>query len=160
MRIIVIGLGNPVLTDDAAGIRISGLLEQKLQNVTFPENIEIRVTQNESGGWDILDLAEGYDVLILVDALLDKSLKPGELQWHNEQIVSSIRLRGIHSMDVFSALEYGKKLKLKVPDTIMVLGVGVKDIFTFSEQCTPEVEEAIERAAGMVLEKIQSISDG
>lgn len=160
MKVIVIGLGNPILTDDAAGIRISELFEKKIQTVAFPENIEIRVTQNESGGWDILDLVVGFDVLILIDALLDKSLKPGELRWHSDKVYTSIRLSGIHNMDMFSAIEYGRSLKLKVPGKIFVLGVGVKDVLTFNEECSPEVEAAIEKGAEKVMVKIQSLIKG
>ena len=157
MKIIVIGLGNPVLTDDAVGIRIAELLEKKLPEITFPENTEIRVTQNESGGWDILDLAVGFDIMILIDALLEKSLKPGELRWYSDKVFTSIRLSGVHNMDVFSAIEYGKSLNLKVPERIVVLGVGVQDVLTFSEKCTPEVEAAIEKGVCKVIDKIQSI---
>ena len=160
MKIIVIGLGNPVLTDDAVGIRISELSAQRLQTITFPENIEISITQNESGGWDILDLVVDFDILILIDALLDESLRPGELRWYSDKVFSSIRLSGVHNMDVFSAIEYGKSLNLKVPERILVLGIGVKDVLTFGEQCTPEVEESIVRAVDLVLEKIQAIVDG
>jgi hydrogenase maturation protease len=157
MKIIVIGLGNPVLTDDAVGIRISELLENNLPQITFPENTEVHITQNESGGWDILDLAVGFDVMILIDALLDKSLKPGEMRWYSDKVFTSIRLSGVHSMDVFSAVEYGKSLKLKVPEQILVLGVGVMDILTFSEKCTPAIEAVIETGKNEIIEKIQSI---
>ena len=156
MKVIVIGLGNPILTDDAVGIRISELLEKKLPDITFPEDTEIRVTQNESGGWDILDLIVGFDVLILIDALLDETLKPGELKWHSDKVYTSIRLSGIHNMDMFSAIEYGRSLKLKVPGKIFVLGVGVKDVLTFSEKCSPEVEAVIEKGADQVIKKIQN----
>jgi hydrogenase maturation protease len=157
MKIIVIGLGNPVLTDDAVGIRISELLETELPEIPFPENTEVSVTRNESGGWDILDLVIGFDVMILIDALIDKSLKPGELRWCPEKVFTSIRLSGVHSMDVFSAIEYGKSLNGKVPEKIVVLGVGVEDVHTFSETCTPAVEAAIEKGKNEVIEKIQSI---
>ena len=160
MKVIVIGLGNPILTDDAVGIRISELLEKKLPDIAFPENTEISITQNESGGWDILDLAVGFDVLILIDALLDKSLKPGELRWYSDKVFTSIRLSGVHNMDVFSAVEYGKSLNLKVPEKILVLGVGVNDVLTFCERCTSEVEVAIEKGADQVIKKIQSIIKG
>ena len=157
MKVIIIGLGNPVLTDDAVGIRISELLETKLPDITFPENTDVSIEQNESGGWDILDLVVGFDVMILIDALIGKSLKPGELRWYSDKVFTSIRLSGVHTMDVFSAIEYGKNLNLKVPEKILVLGVGVNDVLTFSEKCTPEVEAAIEKGKNEVIEEIQSI---
>ncbi len=157
MRIIVIGLGNSILTDDSVGIKISELLAQKLQSISIPENIEIDIEQNEAGGWDILDQVTGFDVLILIDAISDKSLAPGEVSWYSSRIFSSARLSGVHTMDIFSAIEYGRKYQLKVPDTLLILGVGVKDIHSFSETCTPEVMPAIEKGADVVLEKIREL---
>lgn len=158
MKIAVVGLGNSVLTDDSAGIRISELLEQNLQSNSLPANAEVSVFQNEAGGWDILDVAVGFDVLILVDAVLDTSLKPGELRWYADEVFSSLRLSGVHSMDVFSALNLAKQLSMKVPDQIYVLGVGVKDTLTLSEACTPEVVPAIEKGAVLVSDKIHEIA--
>ena len=157
MRIIVIGLGNSILTDDSVGIKISEFLEKKLQTVSLPENLEITIEQNEAGGWDILDQVIGFDVLILIDAISDRTLAPGEVSWYSSKIFSSARLSGVHTMDVFSAIEYGKKSGLKVPDTLLILGVGVKDIHTFSEECTPEVKPAIEKGVEIVLEKIREL---
>jgi hydrogenase maturation protease len=157
MKIIVIGLGNSILTDDSVGIKISELLPQKLEQSTFPESVEIAVEQNEAGGWDILDQVTGFDTLILIDAISDTSLAPGEVSWYSDKIFSSARLSGVHTMDVFSAVEYGRKYHLKVPDTLLILGVGVKDIHTFGETCTQEVEPAIEKGAEAVLEKIREL---
>ncbi len=154
MKIVVVGLGNPILTDDAAGIRISEIVQKKIEQITLPQSVSVRVCQDEVGGWDIIDKAEGFDILILVDAMTDPALKPGELKWYPHAAFSSIRLSGIHSMDVFTALEFAGKHRVKVPGKVLVLGVGVKDIHTFSEQCTPEVAAAIEKGADEVLRQI------
>jgi hydrogenase maturation protease len=156
MKIVVVGLGNPILTDDAAGIRISEILREKIKH-NIPESVTVEIFQDEVGGWDIIDLAEGRDVLILVDAMMDRALKPGELKWYPDGAFSSIRLSGIHSMDVFTALEFAKKHRVKVPEKVLVLGVGVNDIHTFSEQCTPEVEAVIEKGADEILQQILSL---
>lgn len=160
MRIIIIGLGNSILTDDAIGIRISEILARKLEHFPRTQNIDICVEQNEAGGWDILDLVTGFDVVILIDAISDQALAPGEVAWYSDKIFSSARLSGVHTMDVFSALEYGRKNNLNVPDTLLILGVGVKDIHTFSEECTPEVVPAIELGAEAVIGKIEEIIGG
>lgn len=157
MKIVVVGLGNPVLTDDAAGIRISEALREKIAN-KIPGSVTVQIFQDEVGGWDIIDLAEGFDILILVDAMTDPALKPGELKWYPHGAFSSIRLSGIHSMDVFTALDFAKKHGVKVPEKVLVLGVGVNDILTFSEQLTPEVEAVIETGADRVLQKILSLT--
>ena len=157
MKIVVVGLGNPILTDDAAGIRISEIVQQKIDRLTLPFYVTVRICQDEVGGWDIIDRAEGFDILILVDAMTDPALKPGELKWYPHGAFSSIRLSGIHSMDVFTALEFAGKHGAKMPEKVLVLGVGVKDIHTFSEECTPEVAAAIPEGADKVLRQILTL---
>lgn len=167
MKIAVVGLGNPILTDDAVGIRISETVQQKIKRINLtkdskgekesPAPVSVRVFQDEVGGWDIIDLVEGFDILILIDAMTDRALKPGELRWYPGRVFSSIRLSGIHSMDVFSALEFAGKHGIKVPQKVLVLGVGVKDIHTFSEQCTPAVAEAIPKGAAEVIKQIRAL---
>jgi len=157
MKIVVVGLGNPILTDDAAGIRISEIVRQKVEQLTLPRSVSVRVCQDEVGGWDIIDRAEGFDILILVDAMTDPALKPGELKWYPYGAFSSTRLSGIHSMDVFTALEFAGKHGVKMPGKVLVLGMGVKDIHTFSEECTPEVAAAIAKGADEVLRQIAAL---
>jgi len=116
---------------------------------------EVEVFENEAGGWSIIDVAEGADILILVDAVLDRNLKPGRVKWYSPgDIFSSVRLSGPHNMDIFSSLDLARKYNLKIPEDVYILGVGTKDINTFSEECTKEAEPGIERGTQAVVSKL------
>ena len=54
-------------------------------------------------------------------------------------------------MNLATAMELGKMLNLAMPQEITVFAIEAKDITTFSEKCTPEVEKAIPEAVRMVL---------
>jgi len=114
--------------------------------------------QDEAGGWDVLDAVEGFDAMILVDASTLEPTAPGDLRWHEGRALFSPRLGGPHSTDLFTALELARRGGLKVPDEIHVLGVGVEDVRTFSEDCTPKVREAVEPAARQILERVGEIA--
>jgi hypothetical protein len=58
---------------------------------------------------------------------------------------------------MFTALEYGRSNGLRVPDEIHILGIGVEDVTTFSEECTPRVAAACAPATIQVLERIVEI---
>jgi hydrogenase maturation protease len=60
-----------------------------------------------------------------------------------------------HQINLATALELGKMLKLSMPQEITVFAVEAKDITTFGEKCTPEVEKAIPQAVKMVLAELK-----
>jgi hydrogenase maturation protease len=158
MNVVVVGLGNSVLTDDTIGLKISQRVKNELKNMEIPFGIEVKVLENEAGGWSIIDTVEGADTLILIDAILDKSLKPGGIKWYSPgKIFSSVRLNGHHNMDIFSAMELARKYHLKIPESVYILGVGTKDVSTFSEECTREAEPGIERGTQAVISKLRQI---
>jgi len=157
-RIAVLGLGNGVLSDDTVGLRVAERVEARLPGARMPDGVEVAVRQDEAGGWDVLDEAEGFDAVVLVDASTLEPMAPGELRWYEGPAFLSARLGGPHSTDLWTALEYGRRNGLHVPDEIHVLGIGVEDVLTFSEQCTPAVTAAIEPAASAVLERVGEIA--
>jgi Ni,Fe-hydrogenase maturation factor len=51
-------------------------------------------------------------------------------------------------------LELGKLLNLAMPQEISIFAVEAKDTTSFSEKCTPEIEQTIPRAVEMVLAEL------
>ncbi|MBN1770940.1 MAG: hydrogenase maturation protease [Deltaproteobacteria bacterium] len=163
MRIVVLGLGNPVLADDAVGLEVAERVEALLASGFAPAGVEIEVCRNESGGWDVLDYVEDADALVLVDASTDSTLAPGELRWYDPRALAcftSGRLRGVHNIDMFTAIDYARRMGTRVPAAIHVLGIGVEDVLTLTEECTPRVREAVEPAARRVLECLGRLAGG
>ena len=53
-----------------------------------------------------------------------------------------------HDVNIATALELGKKLKLKLPREITIFAIEVEDVTSFSEECTPGVKKADPRMRG------------
>ena len=68
-KIIVIGLGNPILTDDGVGVKVAYEVEKAL-GANIPINLTI--TEASVGGLRLMELLVGYDRVILIDALQDR----------------------------------------------------------------------------------------
>jgi len=66
-KTIVIGLGNPILTDDGVGVKIAYELERAI-GPNLPSNLTI--TEASVGGLRLMELLIGYDRAILVDAIV------------------------------------------------------------------------------------------
>ncbi len=71
MKTVILGLGNPILTDAAVGIKIA----QKLKE----ENSKLEVIETSEAGIALLDLITDYDKLIIIDSIKNEPGKPEEL---------------------------------------------------------------------------------
>jgi hydrogenase maturation protease len=63
MRTLVLGLGNPLLGDDAVGLKVAALVRERLGGAPG-----VDVEEEEAGGLRLMERMTGYDRAILVDA--------------------------------------------------------------------------------------------
>jgi len=145
----IIGLGNPVLSDDAVGLHIvqraKVLLDDLSEHVDFKENY--------SGGFDMLYDVIGYDRIIIVDCIITGTCEPGTCitytldDFYN---LEQVRPFNSHSVNLPTIIEIGRKYDYQMPDEIIILGIEVKDIETFSEKMTDKVDSSIDTIVGEI----------
>jgi hydrogenase maturation protease len=136
MKTLVLGLGNPILSDDAVGIRIAQGLKHKTPSHD--------VVGTSEAGLALLDYAEGYDRLVIIDSIMTKGGKPGELyKLELEDLKPGIGLPSSHGVDIATAFTLGEKLGYPVPRRVAIYAVEINDNTTLGEGCTPEVEDRI-----------------
>ncbi|MBP1610191.1 MAG: Hydrogenase maturation protease [Acidobacteria bacterium] len=141
MRTLLLGMGNPLLSDDAVGIRLVGDFSRRLGNMTGLEIIEECTT----GGLDLLQIIEGYDRLLLVDGIKTREGVPGNwFCFTAERLRETIHLANIHDANFATALSLGRRLGMRLPPDpeIHVFAVEVLDDFTFSDKMTDSLEKA------------------
>jgi hydrogenase maturation protease len=149
MKTLVLGLGNSILSDDGVGIKVSQGLREKLRDP------QVTVDESSLAGISLLDFVVGYDQVIIVDAIQTKEGNAGQIyRMGPEDFSFAKHLSSPHQINLVTALELGKMLSLAMPQKITIFAVEAKDITTFSEKCTPEVERAIPKVAKMVLEEL------
>jgi hydrogenase maturation protease len=146
MNTLVLGIGNPILSDDAVGIKIAQRLEVEKPNLTVEQTNEAAIA--------LIDLITDYDKLIIIDSIKTKRGKAGELYKltlkdfrPNNDFTSS------HGMDIATAFEVGKSLGCRMPQAVSIYAVEVKDNENFSEQCTPEVTERIPSLVAQIIDE-------
>jgi hydrogenase maturation protease len=150
MKTLVLGLGNPILTDDGVGIEVVRALQQRMNDP--------RVALHESslGGLNLLDILVGYDRAIIVDAIQTKDGTVGDVyHLRADDFEPCLHVSCAHDIDFATALELGRKIGLPLPRNITIVAVEVQDVTTFSEGCTPVVQAAINTAADMVLQELE-----
>jgi len=149
MKTLVLGLGNPILSDDGVGIRVAQEVKDKLSDP------QITVAETSAAGLSLLDSIVGYDKVIIIDAVQTREGNAGQIYRMGPQDFSSAKhFSSPHQINLVTALELGKMLDLAMPQEITIFAVEAKDITSFSEKCTPEVERAIPEAIKMVLEEL------
>jgi hydrogenase maturation protease len=151
MKTLVLGLGNPILSDDGVGPRIARELEGRLSD----ENVT--VMEASLAGLNLMDLLAGYERAIIIDAIQTRGGKAGNIYRLDLEAFKTTRhAASTHDIDLFTALELGKKLGLNLPRKIDILALEVTDTGRFSEECTPEVAEAVPICVEMILQDLIS----
>jgi hydrogenase maturation protease len=136
MKTIVVGLGNPLRSDDGVGLVVARALRDSNTNP------DIDVVESYNLGLDILDVIYGYDRAILIDAVKTQGKRPGEICYLDVP-ESTRHLLNPHSIDLATALDLGKTLGLSLPTRICLIGIEVAEVDLFEESCTREVAEAV-----------------
>ena len=146
MKTLILGLGNPILSDDGVGIKVAQQIREEIKDP------QITVTESSEAGLNLLDLIIGYDQVIIIDAIQTRGGKAGQVYRLEPENFSFARhLSSSHQVNLISALELGKMLNLAMPQRTTIFAVEAKDVINFSEKCTPEVERAIPEVVKMVL---------
>lgn len=150
MRRLVLGLGSPLLGDDAVGLRVASLLRERLAG-----RAGVDVLEEEAGGLRLMERLTGYDRAVIVDACVTGG-SPGTIRRLDAGPDLTQRTAVAHGIDLPGALALGRSLGLPMPRVVRVVAIEAESVLEFRETLTPAVEAAIEPAAAAVLEELSS----
>ncbi len=149
MKTLVLGLGNTILSDDGVGIRVAEELKGRLE----PQ--ETMVMETSMAGLDILELLTGYDRVIIIDAIQTRGGEAGQIyRLEPDALDATCHAASPHDVNFATALELGRRLGIPLPRDITIFAVEAADVTTFSERCTPEVEQVIPSVAALVMREV------
>ena len=148
---VVVGLGNPILSDDAVGIVVAQFVHQQLTcTPDVPERVDL--IEAAVGGFELVEMIAGYDKAVIVDAIQTEGGRAGECYLLDlEQAASSDQPAMTHQVGLIEGLELARRLGMKTPGYLRVYAVEAADILTFSTELTPEVKAAVAGIARGVL---------
>lgn len=149
VKVLVLGVGNPILSDDGVGIHVARELKRK----GIPGVV---VEELAASGLELLDIVRGYDRLIIIDAIQTKGGIPGELHVLEEKdFEKAIHGSSPHGINIATALALGRKLvPEEMPKEVTFFAVEAEDLVNVSEALTPRVEKALPRVVDEVRKKI------
>jgi len=154
---LVLGMGNPILSDDGVGL----LVAERLRGAPLPDGVE--VLQSEVAGLRLLELVRGFTRVIIIDALrspAEVERQPGEIvRYEAKDFKGGHRYGSAHSIGLDTVLELGHKLGYDMPEEVTVFAIEALDVETFGEELSPPVAAAAERVLGMIVAELAAAAD-
>jgi hydrogenase maturation protease len=151
MRTIIIGIGNPVRSDDAVGLVVARLLRERLA-----DDPEIDVTELWAGGLRLVEAMVGYDRAIVIDAMATGTQPPGTVRrLELAELGEAHNVTCVHDTSLPTALEIWRCSNVPVPADITVWGIEGEDLLTLGEELTSPVNTAVAVAAEAILDELR-----
>jgi len=134
--VLVLGLGNDILSDDAIGLRVLDVMEKK-----FPGAFDFK--KCGLGGMDTLELIKGYRRVVMIDAIKTQDGIPGTVYFlTTEDFSKTLHISTFHDISILNALEIGRKLGMEMPERMDIIAVEIVEDMEFSERLSPALERA------------------
>ncbi len=150
-RILVLGVGNILFSDEGVGIRV---IEAIGEQYSFPPHVTVK--DGGTLGVHLLGTISHVDYLIVVDVIRNEG-QPGTLyRIAGEEIPKRIFAKNsLHDVDFLEALTLCEAID-GVPETVIV-GVEPVDIETVSISLTPLIQEKVDQLVQMVLSELENL---
>jgi hydrogenase maturation protease len=152
VNVLILGVGNPILSDDGVGIHVAKELKKKqLPNVA--------VEELAASGLELLDMVLGFDSVIIIDAIQTTGGVPGEIHILEEKdFEKSVHGSSPHGINIATALALGRTIvPERMPKTVVFIAVEAEDLVNVKEQLTPKVEAALPSIVKRVEDEVKEL---
>jgi len=149
-RLAIVGLGNPLRGDDGVGCRVI----EELSRWELPPGVEL--LDGGAIGLGLLDLIEGWELVILVDAA-EMGRRPGEfLRFTPDDVLVAAKPDScsFHQAGLSETLTLAGVLGLDLPEMV-IFGIQPQKV-GWGENLSPVVEAALPVLAEAVLNEIST----
>lgn len=174
-RVLVLGLGNPILGDDAVGWRVAEEVARRVAGAAAEGALDAAAREAGGGveaadgsaapaaevdcaavgGLSLMERLVGYRRAVLVDAIHGTGQPVGSVtRFRLEALAdpSAGHTTSVHDTSLLTALAMGRRLGAELPEEVTVVAIEAQQVFDFSESLTPAVAAAVPRAAALVME--------
>jgi hydrogenase maturation protease len=149
-KVLLLGIGNPLLTDDGLGIIAAReISEKKLAGVDFEEAT--------ASGIEVMEMMLDYEKVVIVDATMFPGREPGEIMRLQEEYFShTVHGSSPHGVNLSTAIALGRKTSPeRMPREIVFIAMQAEDVSTFSEKMTAKVNKKLPDLIDLVVKEIK-----
>jgi len=151
LDILVLGIGNVLLTDEGVGVRALKELERRY---IYPENVEL--LDGGTAGIELLRHIRNRDYLIIIDAM-KWNQKPGTVgRVEGDDVPAAFRTRISPHQLGLSDLLAAAMLTDELPKNLVLFGVEPESL-DIGLDLTETVEASLEKLTGAIIDELRSI---
>lgn len=150
-KMLVVGLGNPILGDDGVGWRVAEAVR------ALRPSLEVECLS--LGGLSLMERLVGYDRAIIIDAIHTGHGRIGTVTTFPLSDLpdrSAGHTTAVHDLSLPTALALGRQMGAQLPEAITIVGIEAERVYDFSEELSTAVQEAIPVAVTAVLNLLSS----
>lgn len=151
MKILILGLGNPILGDDGVGWRVA----EEVAKVTANRS-EVEVDCAALGGLSLMERLTGSDFVVIIDAIHTGTKPVGTVSRFpltDLPDLSAGHTTAAHDTSLRNALNVGRSMDIPLPldENILIVAIEAESVYDFSETLSAPVEASIQAAVEAVL---------
>jgi hydrogenase maturation protease len=150
VKALILGLGNPVLGDDAIGCRCAQDIKENLS-----VDPALEVDQFYRGGIALMERLIGYDRVLLIDSFVGSGKPTGESFFLTLNDLPSSTTSSPHDTTLKASIEFGKRAGEHLPECIDIIAVEIEQKFEFSEMLSPEIALTVPRVRELAAQWIR-----
>jgi hydrogenase maturation protease len=145
-KVLILGIGNTLRSDDGLGVYIVRHIEEA--GVPLPKGVDI--LDGGTAGFDLLGLIDGYDKIVIVDALKTND-RPGSIyRFTPEHAVDRRSQFSLHEVGIMEVIK-----TLRIMDhnpEIEFVGIVPDNISEINTTISTAVLDSIPRAVEVILD--------
>ena len=150
---LILGMGNPIISDDGIGSRIAVDLMKDLSIKHF--DIETVPTNS----LDLISLISGYRNLIVIDGKKTNDGVPGDISIFNvSKYHGTLHLDNYHDVNFHDMIEMGEKLKIDLPANIQIIAIEICEDLLFNDNLSNPLKSIYDSILQEVKDNIQRLS--
>ncbi len=154
--LLVLGLGNDILGDDAVGLHALRSAQASLRERGADAAVSFK--ELNAGGFDLMYEVEGYDALVVVDAWFTRDSVPGRVRVLGpEAFQPSSSVTSAHLLSLPGALALSARLGYTTPALIAAVVIEVDErCHDFGTELSADVARSVPAAAAHVVEVVEA----
>lgn len=147
--VVIIGMGNPLLSDDGVGIAVARAVAERLRHLDGLALLELH-----TGGIRLMEAMAGYSRAVVVDAMLSGAPAGTVKRFDAMDFVTSKNTFSSHDTDFATAYDLGRMAGVPLPEQVSFWGIEALEFDLFGERFTAEVAAALPGAVDRIADEI------
>ncbi len=150
-RVLLLGIGNPLLTDDGVGIIAAREIARRK-----PKGVDVE--EATASGIEVMEMMLDYEKVVVVDAIMWPDHEPGDvLRLEERDFSHTVHGSSPHGVNITTAIALGRQTAPeRMPKEIVFLAMQAQDVSTFSEEPSPKVKRSLPSFIQAVRKELQA----